>query len=85
MGRVGPNGVLRVSAPICYGWRRIEPLFGKYQMMFPNTSAQLYLTDKSDGLLTRNAIAPSWFERRKPPIISPHGFCNPDASSAYIK
>jgi DNA-binding transcriptional LysR family regulator len=52
-GQLGPNGILRISAPISFGRRHIAPMVEKYQRLFPSTSIQLFLTDESDGLNAR--------------------------------
>lgn len=52
-GRLGPNGLLRVSAPISFGRRHIAPLVDMYQRMFSSIKIELYLTDESDGLSAR--------------------------------
>lgn len=49
----GPTGVLRISAPISFGRRRIAPLVQAFQREHPALSVQLHLTGSSDDLELR--------------------------------
>lgn len=52
-GNLGPNGALRVAAPLSFGRRQIAPLIRAFRQKFPQISVQLFLSDESDDLLWR--------------------------------
>ncbi|EAU47393.1 LysR family transcriptional regulator [Salipiger bermudensis] len=52
-GRLGPNGALRVAAPLSFGRRQIAPLVTAFRRKYPQISVQLTLSDESDDLLWR--------------------------------
>jgi LysR family transcriptional regulator, transcriptional activator for dmlA len=52
-GRLGPNGLLRVSAPISFGRRHVAPLLARFRAEFPSIDVRLYLTEESNDLISR--------------------------------
>ena len=47
----GPMGVLRVTASVAFGARRLVPLMGAFQDLYPKVSVELVLTDATVDLV----------------------------------
>jgi LysR family transcriptional regulator, transcriptional activator for dmlA len=53
--QAGPRGLLRISAPISFGRRRIAPIASAFRKAYPEVSVQLSLSDESNDLGSRES------------------------------